>query len=413
MKTLQSRAQFYATIINLLYTRQEMAGGRLQEASRGARHLSLCIRLRNPVELEKALKLSESIALSANVENVMAQRHAGLVVYQFQLHQGFWQHYTRADLDNPQAVGLAERRQPVDFVLDPPHALVAGTTGSGKSEAIKSILVSLMTTLTPDELGVVICDYHGDYYDFDNEAHLEMPIARTSAEIENALLYCQDILRYRKVEDIKDGKILLFVLDEGEETLNESRCKILKTLTQGGRKFRVHCIVGTQKPSHKELPGILDNLLNRFVGLVADGKVSSNLTGHAGLQAHKLTGQGDFIHVNGQDSQRFQVAMATQKDFDSLDRGEIKPVEVEQTDILELPPELPERKAGRPKLQLDPGHLAWYMFHYPEKISRAVAKELMDISRDSHDLHNKFAQQVIEAYLKLQSQRLQLGGGIE
>jgi hypothetical protein len=412
MITLQGRARFYATIINLLYTREEMTGGQLRCASRGARHLSFGIRLRDPVELDKALRLSENIALSANVENVLAQRQAGLVVYQFQLAQGLWQHYTRADLEKPTAVGLAERRQPVDFVLDPPHALIAGTTGSGKSEAIKSILISLITTMTPDKLGIVICDQHGDYYDFDNEVHLEMPIARTPEEIENALLYCQEVLRYRKAEDIKDGKILLFILDEGEETLNESRCAILKILTQGGRKYRVHCIIGTQKPSHKELPGILDNLLNRFVGLVADGKVSANLTGHAGLQAHKLTGAGDFIHVVGQDSLRFQVAMATQPDFDALERGEVKPVEaMEQTDIVDLPPELPERKPGRPKLQLNPEYVAWYLYHYPEKISRAVAKELMDISRDSHDLHNKFSQQVIEAYLKLQSQRLQLGGG--
>jgi hypothetical protein len=60
-------------------------------------------------------------------------------------------------------------------------------------------------------------------------------------------------------------------------------------------------------------------LLNRFVGKVANAQISAMLTGHAGLQAHKLTGKGDFIHISsGEDATRFQVALATQADFKRL-----------------------------------------------------------------------------------------------
>ncbi len=146
---LKRRAKFYAHVLNILFQNQRLSGGKLQTASRAARHLSLGLRLFNPIEIDKALKLAEPLALAANCSNVLAARQTGLIVYQFQLAQGFWQDYTRADLPTSQAVGLAEKRQPIEFDFTYPHSLVAGSTGSGKSETIKSILVSLMTTYLP------------------------------------------------------------------------------------------------------------------------------------------------------------------------------------------------------------------------------------------------------------------------
>jgi hypothetical protein len=399
--SLQRRAKFYAKIIGLLFARQKLSGGTLAQVSRGARHLSLGIRLANPVELDKALKLSEAVALSANSQAVLAQRQAGLVVYQFQLAPAFWQSYTRSDLPYSQAVGLAERRQPVKFGFEQPHALIAGSTESGKSETAKSILLSLMTTYAPDELRVILIDLHGDYLDFANEVHLTLPIASTQEEIETALMFAHNALVHRKTNNIKDDYILFLAIDEADKALcTDERIEIAKALTQEGRKFRIHVLIGTHKPSHKDLPNILDNLNNRFVGLVSDAKVSANLTGHAGLQAHKLTGKGDFIHVQGINIQRFQVAMATRQDFESLERTEIKPVEVDSMDLLELPSQLPERSPGRPQLELNPEWLAYYFYHNPHKISRSMAKEL-GLTRPFHELHRSFCKDFIKAFLKL------------
>lgn len=410
---LKQRARFYANVIAVLFSNQGLSRATLKEAARGARHLSLGIKLGNPTELEKALKLAEPLALASNTQNVLAQRQAGLVTYQFQLAPGFWQSYTRQDLPTNQAIGLAERRRPVDFDFRQPHSLVAGTTNSGKSETIKSILFSLMSSYTPDELGIILVDLHGDYLDFENEAHLIRfdfgSIAGEQEHITQALFYVNQELTTRKANNIKDGKTLVLVVDEADKILQEQRLEIVRALSQEGRKFNLHVIIGTQKPSHKDLPGILDNLLNRFVGLVSDAKVSANLTGRSGLQAHLLTGEGDFIHVCGMDVQRFQVAMATNRDFNRLERVELSPVKIEQTNLIALPTELPERTAGRPRLELNPDYVAWYLFHYPEKISRNVAKELAGISRDNHELHSNFTQKVIEAYFKLKSQQLQLG----
>ncbi|MBE7469624.1 MAG: hypothetical protein DPW09_17805 [Anaerolineae bacterium] len=402
---LQGRARRYAIVINLLYGRVGLAGS-LKAAHRGARHLSLGVRLSDPTQLDRALKLAEPLALHAGTENVLAQRDGGLVFYQFQLAQGFWEQYTRADVSGL-AVGLAESRRPVLFDLDPPHALVAGTTGSGKSETLKSILLALLTTYTPQELGVILVDPHRDYSDFANVAHLVMPIANEPGDIRQALAWANNELAHRKAEDIKEGRAIVIAVDEADLALaDKMNLEAAKNIAKQARKYRVHLIVSTHKPLHSDLPGILDMLINRFIGLVSDAKISATLTGHAGLQAHKLTGKGDFLHIAGAICERFQVAMATRQDYEALPRTEVKPVEVNALDLLTLPPEKP---IGRPTLEVDPVIAAQYFWRNPNSISIAMARELFNLSRNGHDLHKKFVLDFITELRRLRA-AAQLGG---
>ncbi len=398
---LQRRARFYAKVISLLFSQQNLSGATLVKANRAARHLSLGVRLNDATELNRALKLIEPMALAANCSNVLAQRQAGLVVFQFQLPSGFWQSYTRDDLPIVKAIGLAEQRRPVAFSLeDAPHALIAGTTGSGKSETVKSVLIAQLSSHKTNELGLVIIDPDGDYDDFHNVAHLLTPIAQEPEMFEKVLTWLNQELVRRKAANIKEGKPILIVIDEVQDVLaNEHNQVVVQQLSQQGRKYRLHLVAATQKPSHTDLPKILDNLLNRFVGQVTDGKVSANITGHAGLAAHQLTGEGDFLHVVGAKVERFQVAMATRADFERLERGETRPLVVDPVELIELPPELPERRPGRPSLELSPEWLAYYFYRNPNKISRSMAKEL-GLTRSFHELHQDFCKQFIAEYLK-------------
>ncbi len=400
---LKHRARLFSQVIAHVFVHQKLSGGRLVAVSRGARHLSLGVRLANPTELDKALKLAEPIALAANSENVLATRQTGLINYQFQLAQGYWESYTRADLPSSEAVGLAERRRPVVFKFSPPHALFAGTTDSGKTEGIKSTLVGILQVYTPDQLGLVIIDQKNVLQDFRNEAHLALPIAVEVEEAVNALLWANQQLTDRRRAGDKNRPILLVVIDEVSLLPEGKAMAALTQISKLGREYRLHLIVGNQRASQSNLPQIIDNLNNRFVGQVDKASTSTLLTGHAGLNAHKLTGAGDFLHVAKGQAVRFQVAQATQVDFGRLVRAEIKPVVVEP-DLIEFPTDLQQKAVGRPRLEVQPDIAAWYFLMGPDKISRALAQELMALSRDNHELHRDFIRDFIKAYRRLRKQ---------
>lgn len=395
---LPNRARRYAAIINLLFARVGLAGS-LKTASRGARHLSLGIRLNDATELNKAIGLAEPLALASAVPAIMAGREDGLVVYQFQLNPGFWESYTRADLPFPLAIGLAERRRAVCLGFDPPHSLVAGTTGSGKSETIRSAIAGLTTAYSPAELNLILIDPHRELTDFSNLAHLAAPVACTYDDIRAALRYANGELARRKENDLKTEKRLVVVIDEATDPaslgdkksgFNEDNLAVIRQIANA-RKYRIHLILGTQKPSLTDLPGILDLLLNRFVGQVADARLSAALTGRAGLQAHKLTGKGDFLHVAGPDDERFQVAQAARADIEKLERVVDVPVPVVIPDLIEMPPDPdPKPGGGRPPLKVDPAIAAGYFWRNPASISIPMARELFGLSRDGHNLHREF-----------------------
>lgn len=405
---VSSRARRFATVIQLLYTQRGLRG-KLQTLDRAARHLSFGVRLFDPMQLDSALKLAEPMALSCGVNAVLAQRVEGVVSYQIELSQAFWEFYNRADLPTPAAVGLGERRRPILFELDPAHTLVAGATGSGKSEALKSILLSLINSFTPAELGLVLIDPHNDYSDFANEAHLVISIARDPQEITSALAWANQELARRKAEDIRDGKTIVVAIGEAAESLAKSvNLQAAQNIARQARKYHVHLVCETQKPTASDLPGIFDNLLNRFIGQLSDAKVSANVTGHSGLQAHKLTGKGDFIHLAGPEVRRFQVAIATGWDFRQLERGEIAPVTVDPVDLVDLPGEftegLPQR--GRPEFRpCDPELMAFYFFHDPRQVSRDMARQVLNLTRTQHEAYKDFVMRFVAAYLKFKNQK--------
>lgn len=406
---IEAQAKMYARVIAQLFLRRHIAS-KLTTVNRGARHLSYGLRLSNPEQLDNALKLAEYIALAANSKAVLAQRQNGFVVYQFELTADYWKSYTRQDLPTTEAIGLAEKRKPINFTFKQPHALVAGTTDSGKSETVKSILLSLMTSYKPTELKIVICDLHDDYPDFDNESHLVMPIAGNQNEIQNALLFVNNKLIKRKQQGIKNDYKLVLVIDEADKILSDERLAIVQSLTQEGRKFNIHVIIATQKPSHTDLPKILDNLNNRYVGLVSDAKISYMLTGKSGLQCHQLTGHGDFVNVCGIENERFQVAQATTEDFNNLERGEIKPVKIPESDVVLLPETKP---VGRPPLTVDSEILAYYYHYGPDNISIAQANKALKLSRYSHSFYKAEVRKFAKQYLELRSLNNNLCGKLD
>ena len=424
-QSINTRAHVYAQIINLLFAERKLSG-RLVAVSRGARHLSLGIRLDNPLNLESALGMAEPLALAANSPAVFAQRlpdQPGLVTYQFQLSWGYWKTYTRADVSGL-GVGLAENHRQVDFGFDPPHALVAGTSGSGKSETVKSILCGLFTAYSPDDLGAVIVDPHRDYYEhFRNAAHLVAPIATTPEDIGAVLNWAgQEKVRRVQAGD-RTARRIVIVIEEAEDYLDRGQLAIVRSIAGEARKFGMHLVVSAKKPSQKTLPDLLDKLLNRWVGLVDSGISSALVTGHAGIDCHKLTGKGDFFHVVGPALDRLQVAIATPSDYSRLPRAEIRAPEVDpagasralnlpatrEEEDVELPAILTSQDiaGGRPAIQIDPRKVAYYLVYPggPNAVTRAIAETVLSLKRYAHAAHRDFAAEMYDEIQRLMAAR--------
>lgn len=155
-----------------------------------------------------------------------------------------------------------------------PHGLVAGTTGSGKSEIMQSYILSMATLFHPYEVGFIIIDFKGGgmVNQFRNLPHLIGAITNIDGkEINRSLLsiraelvkrqelfaeqnvnHIDDYIRiYKEGLDITPLPHLILIVDEFAELKSEQPefMKELISAARIGRSLGVHLILATQKPS--------------------------------------------------------------------------------------------------------------------------------------------------------------------
>ena len=155
-----------------------------------------------------------------------------------------------------------------------PHGLVAGTTGSGKSEILQTYILSLATLFHPNDVGVVIIDFKGGGManQFENLPHLigtitnidGREIDRSLLSIKAELVKRQEMFSVAGVNHINDyiklfkaGKVdkpmphLIMIVDEFAELKQEfpDFMKELISAARIGRTLGVHLILATQKPA--------------------------------------------------------------------------------------------------------------------------------------------------------------------
>ncbi len=159
----------------------------------------------------------------------------------------------------------------VDLSVDGPHALVAGTTGSGKSELLRTLVAGLAAGADPDHLAFVLIDFKGGSA-FDSCAGLphvagmvtdldEELAARALRGLEAELLRREEVLAANRAEDLTDLRRrsqalaepfprLVVVVDEFA-TLASTLPDFVDTLVgiaQRGRSLGFHLVLATQRP---------------------------------------------------------------------------------------------------------------------------------------------------------------------
>ncbi|GIH08530.1 cell division protein FtsK [Rhizocola hellebori] len=213
----------------------------------------------------------------------------------------------------------------VDLRRDGPHALIAGTTGAGKSELLQTLVVSLALANPPDALNFVLVDYKGGsaFADCstlphcvgmvtDLDGHL---VHRALASLAAELRRRERLLAAAEAKDIDDyqakgGRLarLVIVIDEFASLLEEVPEFVSGVVGIGnrGRSLGVHVVLATQRPGGKVGADLRANLNLRVCLRVNSAEESNDvidvpqagrLSRHRPGRGYLRSGHGDLTEV--------------------------------------------------------------------------------------------------------------------
>ncbi len=157
----------------------------------------------------------------------------------------------------------------VDLVRDGPHGLVAGTTGAGKSELLRTLVVSLAARASPDHLTMILVDFKGGST-FDACARLPHTVGvvtdlddglaeRVLVSLDAEVRRRERLLRAARVDDLTSYRRavddplprLVVVIDEFASLAKElpDFLGALVAIAQRGRSLGIHLLLATQRPA--------------------------------------------------------------------------------------------------------------------------------------------------------------------
>ncbi len=192
------------------------------------------------------------------------------------------------------------------------HVLIAGTSGSGKTALLRSLLLSLALHNPQGHLQIVLLDPKGrglsPLFDL---PHLLVPPALDATEAGLILQRLVEEMERRDREQRSTPHVVVAVdeladLVEAGGALVESG---IRRLAQRGREAGIHLVLATQKPTAAAVGSLTRaNIPVRLVGTVTTPEEAKVATGLAGSGAEKLLGRGDFLLVTHGQVWRFQAA---------------------------------------------------------------------------------------------------------
>ncbi len=234
-----------------------------------------------------------------------------------------------------------ERREPLAFGIgrhaegsialanleDMPHLLVAGSTGSGKSVFLQSLILSLMFRNTPDEVKFVMIDpkrlelsfYQDVPYLYDPKVLPDSVSVITDAKDAAKTLICLTkvmMQRYKKFEKARVKNIagynrwaaanneqpeyyIIVVIDELADLMVQAKNVVeenIQRLAQMARAVGIHLVLATQQPSVDVITGVIKANLPSRIALQVTSKVNSRvILDTSGAEA--LIGKGDLLYL--------------------------------------------------------------------------------------------------------------------
>ena len=240
----------------------------------------------------------------------------------------------------PVAAGMDVLGKPCIFDLAAtPHLLVAGTTGSGKSTFLNTIVLSLLYSRSPEQVKFVMIDPKGvELNAYGRIPHMLIPVIKDSEKALSSMSWVEEQMRDRynrfarlRVKNIeayndlvsRESRMprIVVIVDEYMEMMFSAPKELEATITTISRLARpagIHLILATQRPSADVITNnIKANIPCRASFTVVDWRESKTILDRTG--AERLLGNGDMLFSAAESSVPIH-AQASYVSYDEVDR---------------------------------------------------------------------------------------------
>lgn len=225
-----------------------------------------------------------------------------------------------------------------------PHLLIAGSTGSGKSVCVNSIILSILYKRSPEDVKLILIDPKIVELKLYNDiGHLLTPVITEPKKAFQALQYClcemerryalldgmgvRDIKSYNrriKERNIATEKIpyLVVIIDEFADLMATTGKELESTVARlcaMSRAVGIHLVLATQRPSIDVITGLIKaNIPTRIAFMVASKMDSRIIIDQVG--AEKLLGKGDMLYASATDPfpVRIQGAFVSEEEVERV-----------------------------------------------------------------------------------------------
>ncbi len=218
-----------------------------------------------------------------------------------------------------------------------PHLLIAGTTGSGKTVCVNTLILSMLFRSTPDELKFVMIDPKMvELAPFNGLPHLLCPVVTDAKKAAIALGWAVGEMedRYRLLAEAGARNIeayneknalmpyIVVIIDEFADLMIVARDQIESAITrlaQLSRAVGIHLVLATQRPSVNVITGVIKANLPARISFKVASKVDSrtvlDMNG-----ADKLLGKGDMLLLRPEEAKltRAQGALVSDKEIEKV-----------------------------------------------------------------------------------------------
>lgn len=220
-----------------------------------------------------------------------------------------------------------------------PHLLIAGSTGSGKSVSINSLLLSLLYQNSPNELKLILVDPKRVELSLYNDLpHLLAPVIVDPEKTVSALKWAiiemerryqllqsagkRNIVDFNAIKGKEGMPYIVIVIDELADIMAVAHKEVeglICRLAQMARAVGIHLVLATQRPSVDVITGLIKaNITTRIAFSVASQVDSRTILDQSG--AEKLLGNGDMLFVSAEFSKpkRIQGTFISEKEVKAV-----------------------------------------------------------------------------------------------